>query len=87
MWIFRVLRSVAQLYTLALILDYALVRFSVPQNKWILFLHEICAPGIKVGKSVASKLFKNAANPSNDVGHITAIVFFFLVSVVCGFFC
>lgn len=85
MFILRLIRTVAGLYSLLLILHFALPYFTAAQQPWMAVLTRLCEPGVKLGNWAAVKLMPRRRFRA-EVGAITAAVLCWAVWLLLGLF-
>lgn len=83
MFIFKILFTIWDLYTLALLVNFLVPFFTKTQQPWMAMLAKICEPAVGVGNIVASKLFGDKKF-SFDIGALMAVVVCFVVGVVAS---
>ena len=51
--------KILKIYTLLTFINFLLSLSSMPQNRWTVLLERICEPAVKLGHSIAQKIFSN----------------------------
>ena len=86
MRLLQLIRSLLSIYSLLLILHFALPYVTSAQQPWMTTLSRICEPGIRIGNQVAARLMPERRFKI-DVGPLAAVLVCYVARIVLGFFC
>ena len=85
MFIIQLVRTLLSLYALLLLVHFALPYITSTQRPWMAVLNRICEPGVRIGNTVAAKLFPERQFKL-DLGPLCAVVLCWIARLILGLF-
>ena len=85
MFVLKLVDTLLLLYSLALILHFALPFIVSSQQPWMAVLARLCEPAVKMGNQIAAKCLPGRRFKM-EIGAVVAALVFWLVRVLLGLF-
>ena len=85
MFLIRLIREAASIYAILMLVSFIVPYVTSDRRKWMDTLDRICAPGVRLGKQIAEKIFPDKSF-NIDVASLAAVLACWVIKWVLGWF-